>query len=88
MLYNSTAKEGDQEALLRAIEQCGGRASLLNCAPGFDGNTPLHWAVEKGHPECIRILCESGASVEVREMWQSWTPLMLAVLVPVSPQQR
>ena len=73
----AAAKSGDSDALKRIIEQAG--ASIdLNCAPGFDGNTPLHWAVEKGHLECVRVLCEEGANVDCRERWQNWSPLMLA----------
>ena len=71
------AKAGDQEALRTAIEEARGRANL-DCAGGFDGNTPLHWAVEKGHTSCVRILCEMGATVDSRERWQNWTPLMIA----------
>ena len=71
------AKDGDHTGLLRIIEQSGGSADLDH-APGFDGNAPLHWAVEKGHMECVRVLCEHGANVDVRERWQGWTPLMIA----------
>ena len=73
----AAAKSGDSDALKRIIEQAGASVDL-NCAPGFDGNTPLHWAVEKGHLECVRVLCEKGANVDCRERWQNWSPLMLA----------
>ena len=73
----AAAKSGDSDALKRIIEQAGASVDL-NCAPGFDGNTPLHWAVEKGHLECVRVLCEEGANVDCRERWQNWSPLMLA----------
>ena len=71
------AKAGDIKALVRAIKDGSGKISL-DRAVGFDGNTPLHWAVEKGHVECVRALCEHGAKVDSRERWSSWTPLMLA----------
>ena len=72
------AKAGDPVALKKAIEE-GREASVsLDCANGFDGNTPLHWAVEKGYLECVQLLCSSGAQVDSRERWQRWTPLMVA----------
>ena len=71
------AREGDHHALAAAIQRAGGRVNL-DCAPGFDGHTPLHWAVEKGHLECVRLLCTKGATIDSRERWQSWTPLMVA----------
>ena len=71
------AREGDSAALAAAIDQ-GGAQLNLDCTPGFDGNTALHWAVEKGHLECVRMLCARGAKVDSRERWRSWTPLMVA----------
>jgi len=69
------AKAGDHAALSQAID--AGRVSL-DAAAGFDGNAPLHWAVEKGHLECVRLLCERGAKIDVKDKWQGWTPLMIA----------
>lgn len=71
------ASDGHHEYLMSRIDEGGSRINL-DAAPGFDGNTALHWAVEKGHLECVRILCSRGATVDSRERWQSWTPLMVA----------
>ena len=70
-------KSGEYEQLQRTIDEAKPIVNL-DCVVGFDGNTPLHWAVEKGHLQCARVLCERGAKVDSRERWQSWTPLMLA----------
>lgn len=33
--------------------------------------TPLHMAAEKGHAECIALLCSSGASPSANDNWVS-----------------
>ena len=55
-------KSGEYEQLQRTIDEAKPIVNL-DCVVGFDGNTPLHWAVEKGHLQCARVLCERGAKV-------------------------
>ena len=51
--------------------------SLSRC-PGssgsYDGDTPLHWAAEKGHPEMAVLLLNYGADLEARNT-RGRTPL-------------
>ena len=39
------------------------------------GRTPLHSAVENGHPEAVKTLLASGARVDVEEEETGMTPL-------------
>lgn len=41
------------------------------------GNTALHWAIEGGYPEIVRMLIESKASVYLSNN-EGWTPFSLA----------
>ena len=47
------------------------------------GFTPLHWASNYGHTECVRLLVEAGADVAVKD-WQERTALDLACESPAS----
>lgn len=55
----TAARDGDTEALRRAIEN----GAPLN-GPGGDGITPLCWAAMSDHPEAIALLVEAGADVD------------------------
>jgi ankyrin repeat protein len=44
----------------------------------YSGNTPLMWAVRKGHPDIIEILLDRGASLDDREVMLGDTAYMLA----------
>lgn len=44
----------------------------------YDGNTPLHYAVESGNAELVQILVERGAKANSFKNFHGWTPLDLA----------
>jgi ankyrin repeat protein len=37
-------------------------------ATNNNSETPLHWSVGKGDPECVKILLQAGASVNVSDL--------------------
>jgi cytohesin len=41
------------------------------------GDTPIHWAVEKGHPAIVRMLLDQGVDVNIKG-WKDQTPLHCA----------
>mmetsp|Transcript_30057 Transcript_30057/g.36677 ORF Transcript_30057/g.36677 Transcript_30057/m.36677 type:complete len:604 (+) Transcript_30057:159-1970(+) len=49
-------------------------SSLHSLSDGH-GNTPLHWAAFKNHPECISRLLSAGADHNSRTHHSGWTPL-------------
>ena len=46
----------------------------------LDGNTPLLYAVYKGHRECVSILLEHGADMTIANA-MGYTPLHLATVL-------
>jgi cytohesin len=56
-LYNQPAT---LEVLLPAITAATGRGVV---DVKYQGMTPLHWAVEKGHASCVKVLLEAGADL-------------------------
>lgn len=49
----------------------------VNAADGDERDTPLHWAVEYGSVDTVRVLLENGANVNASNGWGE-TPLSLA----------
>ncbi|CAG8636760.1 20592_t:CDS:10 [Dentiscutata erythropus] len=45
-----------------------------------DGETPLHQASRCGSSECCLLLIDKDANKEIREKYNGWTPLFLAVI--------
>ena len=45
----------------------------------FRGQTPLHFACERGHPEVVTLLLDAGADIEARDMLGR-TPLMTTAI--------
>ena len=44
--------------MIRRCNLCGGRTQL--------GRTALIWAAERNHTDCVRLLVEAGADMEVK----------------------
>ena len=64
-----TIKKNDVNQLKRLI-----LAEANVNAQDEEGRTPLHWAADHGHLECLRELIKSGADVNAQEC-AGWTPL-------------
>ena len=45
------------------------------CAQNDDGNTALHIAAARGHPDCCALLLLSGANIAVTNNVSRWLPL-------------
>jgi ankyrin repeat protein len=43
-----------------------------------DGPTPLHHAVQRGHLEVARLLCDAGANKDLADVENGSTPLYIA----------
>ena len=55
-----------------------GEAELV-AGPVRGGYTPLHFAAEAGHTECVASLLAAGVDVDVKDSRGATTPLLLAV---------
>ena len=59
--FHMAARDGLHEVLLSMLSKySGSRDELLRSTSG-DCRMPLHYAVERGHVECVRVLLEYGA---------------------------
>jgi ankyrin repeat protein len=73
-LYNA-AYLGNLEILDLLLKK---GASSIN-EGNFRGQTPLHFACEKGHPEVATLLLDAGANIEAKDMLGR-TPLMITAM--------
>ena len=69
---NKLVERGDVTGAERAIQE-GADVNL----PGLYGYTPLFYAAEKGHSDCVALLIKSGADVNYKVKYGT-TPLMRA----------
>ncbi|XP_061693521.1 nuclear factor NF-kappa-B p100 subunit isoform X10 [Syngnathoides biaculeatus] len=70
---------GDAATLRAALAHLGeGHARVLNTAD-YHGLAPLHLAVRRDGHRCLRLLVESGAKVNARELKAGHTALHMAV---------
>ena len=59
------AKKGDAKKLRGLLAGKAGDElkAAVNKEDGYSKKSPLHWAAERGHAECARMLIEAGADV-------------------------
>ena len=67
----------NQPGAARVLAEVGPRG-FLDGQSASAGNTPCHLAARLGYEECLRVLMEYGARVDVRDS-SGCTPLILAV---------
>ena len=67
----------NQPGAARVLAEVGPRG-VLDDRSASAGNTPCHLAARLGYEECLRVLVEYGARVDVRDS-AGCTPLILAV---------
>ena len=57
--FHLAARAGSYEVLAFMLSKCSDRGSSVRSLSG-DCRTPLHYAIEGGHVECVRVLLEHG----------------------------
>eukprot|EP00644_Phytophthora_capsici_P011267 jgi/Phyca11/64031/gw1.18.327.1 len=71
------ARHGCTKVLEYLLTECKG-AVEVNAVSGTSKSTPLTFAAQKGHLECVRVLLANGARVDLGDKLKK-TPLILAV---------
>ena len=64
----AVARTGNVEAARLLIEN----GASINAAEGWGGQTALHWAAARKHPEMVSFLIANGAEVDVRGIDRNW----------------
>ncbi|OWZ14990.1 hypothetical protein PHMEG_00011447 [Phytophthora megakarya] len=72
------ARHGCAKVLEYLLTQCGGAVEVNAVSGGTNKSTPLTFAAQSGHLECVRILLSNGARVDLGDKLKK-TPLILAV---------
>lgn len=72
------ARHGCAKVLEYLLTECGGAADINAVSGGTHKSTPLTFAAQNGHLECVHILLASGARVDLGDKLKK-TPLILAV---------
>ncbi|XP_024370995.1 uncharacterized protein [Physcomitrium patens] len=67
------ASQGDVKKLREALDMCPDPSST-----DYEGRTPLHLAAGKGHSECVALLVERGAEINIKDN-DGVTPLLEAL---------
>ncbi|WP_353048670.1 ankyrin repeat domain-containing protein [Exiguobacterium sp. ERU656] len=63
---------------IKKLKKCIDRGDDLN-GPNEEGNSALHWAIEKGHVKAVEALLAAGADIEIENTLDANnTALMLA----------
>jgi len=69
----SAAATGDLDEVKRLVLDCGVDPNVKDKV----GETPLHYAAERGHLDVVKLLLEHGADPNVQDN-DGWTPLHYA----------
>ncbi|KAL3664882.1 hypothetical protein V7S43_010060 [Phytophthora oleae] len=72
------ARHGCAKVLEYLLRECGGAIEVNAVSGGTSKSTPLTFAAQKGHLECVRVLLANGARVDLGDKLKK-TPLILAV---------
>ena len=73
---HEAARRNDTPAMIAALVEAGAELEVWTMSHhGEDGLSPLHEAVEAGHPSVVAALLESGADVRARHSEDGPTPL-------------
>lgn len=64
----AVARTGNVEAARLLLE----KGADINAAEGWGGQTALHWAAARKHPDMLRFLLANGANVEPRGIDRNW----------------
>lgn len=67
--------KGDEVSSLKKLITKGFDLNLIDVLEG----SPLHCAVENGSFECVKLLVERGANINVRSIQRNETPLQIAI---------
>ncbi|ETP00743.1 hypothetical protein F441_21908, partial [Phytophthora nicotianae CJ01A1] len=72
------ARHGCAKVLEYLLTECGGATDVNAVSGGSNKSTPLTFAAQNGHLECVRVLLANGARVDLGDKLKK-TPLILAV---------
>ncbi|GMF31430.1 unnamed protein product [Phytophthora lilii] len=72
------ARHGCAKVLEYLVTECGGAVEVNAASGGTSKSTPLAFAAQNGHLECVRVLLANGARVDLGDKLKK-TPLILAV---------
>ncbi|KAG3044370.1 hypothetical protein PC121_g21947, partial [Phytophthora cactorum] len=72
------ARHGCAKVLEYLLTECGGAAEVNAVSGGSSKSTPLTFAAQNGHLDCVRVLLANGARVDLGDKLKK-TPLILAV---------